>query len=150
MSSESKSININVNRVLFGGLVAGLGMAAVNYIINDILLLEHYSWYSNAPPEGGGMAFLDEPRIHLLIPVVVNILAGVVIATIYAWSRKQLGPGPRAAILVGLFIGLMQISPALYIMAHANFGIGIPLGWMASGVLQSVFGALIAGGLYRE
>ncbi len=137
---------MNWKRIILGGLVAGLVMNVIDVITEMFVLGERYKQLQEAG------VFLKEPRLPFVPIWILGLFAtGVLAAWFYAAVRPRLGPGPRTALLVGLYLGLLAHVP--YNVTHAAWGMQgrfMPLVWMLGGMVQMIVGTLIAGWLYKE
>jgi hypothetical protein len=134
-----------MNRVLLGGLVAGLIINIGETILNVPLAgaaLEEALAARNLPPVGGGaIAFF----------VIMCFLLGILIVWTYAAVRPRLGPGPKTALIVGALAWFMtlawsggsQVAIGIMPLKLTLVGLGWGLGEM---MIASVAGAK----LYRE
>src|SRR5882762_7518524 len=90
-------MKINFGRVLLGGFVAGLLMNVGEWLLNDKVLgsqMKNFFAHHNFPlPEGKAIA----------VAVVMVFVLGIVMILGYAAIRPRFGPGPKTAIIAGLF-----------------------------------------------
>lgn len=138
-------MKINLGRVLLGGLVAGLLMNIGEYLLNDKVLgpqMKEYFAQHNFPTPGGQA---------IAIAVVMVFILGIVMILGYAAIRPRFGPGPKTAIIAGLFawFGVYLFNNVL----AAAFGfvptniLALLLGW---GLVEYLIGALVGAWLYKE
>jgi hypothetical protein len=89
--------NINMGRVVLGGLVAGLVLNIGEVILNDVLLgpyMKEFLARHNFP----------EPSTNFIVVAVsLTFMMGIVLVLGYACIRTRLGAGPKTAIIAGLF-----------------------------------------------
>jgi hypothetical protein len=138
-------MNINIGRVLLGGLVAGVVMNIGEYVLNDRVLgaqMKTYFAQHNFP----------EPGLHAIgIAVVMVFILGIVMILGYAAIRPRFGAGAKTAIIVALFawFGIYFFNNVL----GAAFGfvptniLAILLPW---GLVEYILGALVGAWLYKE
>jgi hypothetical protein len=138
-------MKINFGRVLLGGFVAGVVMNIGEYLLNDKVLgaqMKTYFAQHNFPTPGGKA---------IGIAVVMVFVLGFVMVLGYAAIRPRFGPGPKTAIIAGLFawFGIYFFNNVL----GAAFGfvptdiLPIVLGW---GLVEYLLGALVGACLYKE
>ena len=136
---------ININRVLLGGMVAGFLINIGEFILNAILLRAHIEAdmkRMNLTPPGFGFAALA---------VALTFIFGILAVLIYAMMRSRLGPGPKTALLTALILWfclyaysgtinmlLISVPPKIIIMI---------LAW---GIVEYPVGILAGAWLYRE
>jgi hypothetical protein len=88
---------INFGRVLLGGLVAGLILNIGEYVLNDRVLAKEMA-------ELFRRCGFPKPGVHfIVIAIVITFVLGIVIVLGYAAIRPRFGPGPKTAIIAGLF-----------------------------------------------
>lgn len=104
---------INWRRVILGGLAAGLILSASEYVLHEFVLGERMQ---EAMVDMG----LEDPTgSDMGIFVGMTFLLGILLVWLYAAIRPRFGPGPRAAIVAGLFG---------WVLLHA-FWFGYNLAW---------------------
>jgi hypothetical protein len=138
-------MKINVGRVLLGGVVAGVILYIGEFVLNGIILKKEMAEFFTkcAFPEPG-------PRFFVIAGVITLIL-GIVIVLGYAAIRPRFGPGPKTAIIAGLFAWFGAVVYGNVIA----FGLGmvpinvfaIVLGWE---IVEYLLAALIGAALYKE
>ena len=136
---------MNVNRVVLGGLIAGLVINISETILNVPVLgqqMEDALKGRNLPPVGGGAigGF-----------VVGAFVVGVLLVWLYAAIRPRFGAGPKTAIIAGLVLWLLAyVWPSL--------GLGL-MGFMPMkllvittlwGLAEVILAALAGGAVYKE
>jgi hypothetical protein len=137
--------NINLGKVVLGGLLAGLVLNFGEFLLNDLILSkqlqEFFSRTGLTPP---GSSFLAAA-------VSLTFLMGIVVVLVYALIRPRLGPGPKTAIVAGLLMWF-----AIYVYTGIVNGIAlnvstnlivIALVW---GLVEYVIAALAGAWLYKE
>lgn len=136
---------INVGRVLFGGLAAGVVLNFGEFVLNGVLLAESMKG--------------DFDRLHLPDPgppfiakaVTITFLLGIVLVYLYAAIRPRFGAGVKTAICTGLiawfFVYLYAgyIYEAMGIVSPKPFLIGLV--W---GIIEYPLGAIAGAWLYKE
>ena len=137
---------INTGRVLLGGIVGGIAMMIIGALIHGGMLGDYYLELQNKgiikPMEEAGTEWMHH---------VYLVLTGIPLALLYVFSRKHFGPGPKAALIVGLLVGLIGIAGGGFAMyCFYNVGQAVPF-WTGVDVLvESIVCTLIAGALYKD
>ena len=138
-------MKINFGRVLLGGLVAGLLMAVGEWLLNDKVLgsqMKDYFTQHNFPMPGGKA---------IGIAVVMVFVLGIVMILGYAAIRPRFGPGPKTAIIAGLFAWFG-------VYCYGNI-LGVAFGFVPTNILALVLvwglveylvAALVGAWLYQE
>ncbi len=87
---------INWNRVLLGGLLAGLILNVVDFVLNGVILGDRWDAALTAlgVPQMGGAAAVWF--------VITDFLVGIFTIWLYAAIRPRFGPGPKTAAYAGL------------------------------------------------
>lgn len=136
---------IQWTRVVLGGLLAGVVINVIEYLVNGLVLAQ--SW-SNA------LGALNRPTTFTGTEVVAfniwGFLIGIAAVALYAVIRDHFGPGVRSAIYAGLGIWLVAyLFSAIPSLAMHLFPRALVLYGVAIGLVESV-GATVAGAwLYR-
>ncbi len=137
--------NINVGRVLLGGLVAGVVLNIGEFILNGLLLAkpmeEEFRRFGMSAPSG----------VFIAKAVVLTFLLGIAIVYLYAAIRPRFGPGAKAAICAGLiawffvqvYVGMINGSMGLFSWNLILIGIM----W---GLFEYALGAIAGAWVYKE
>ena len=136
---------INIGGVLKGGVAAGVIMNISEFILN-------------VPVAGTQME--AELASHNLPPVstaaiatftFVTLLLGIATVWLYAAIRPRLGPGPKTAIVAGLFVwalSYLYASVFFYMLGTQSLGL-VVLGVVWSGV-EMIIASSVGAYLYKE
>jgi hypothetical protein len=137
--------NINMGRVVLGGLLAGLLLNIGEFLLNEKVLgaqMKAFMAQHNFPDPGGNF---------IIVAVVLTFLLGIVIVLGYACIRSRLGPGVKTAIIAGLFAWL-----GIYVYCGIINGLlfGIPLNTailiIVWGLVEYSIAAVAGAWLYTE
>ncbi len=137
---------MNYARILLGGLAGGVAFNIVAIAINLGCLMKRYAILQST-----GVLRLA-PR-GMFMPGWLLMLFAVSIGCVwlYAAVRPRLGAGPKTALTIGLFAGLLCAVPLNYsTFAWGYTGGFLALGWTAEIVLGCLAATLVGGWLYRE
>jgi hypothetical protein len=136
---------INFGRVLLGGLVAGAILSVGEWLLNGkVLATQMGEFFKRCGFAMPGTSFL-------VVFVIVTLVLGIVLVLGYAAIRPRFGPGPKTAIIAGLFawFGVVVygniIATALG-MVPTNM-LAIVLGWE---LVEYLLAALVGAALYKE
>jgi hypothetical protein len=139
---------LNRGRVWLGGIAGGVVWTIWSFLINAFVI-------KNARYEAAQNAglFLKTPRYPFFAAqwIVILFILAFIVAHLYAWTRQTLGPGPRAALRVGFWVGLIAAFPLNF--AEATWFAGdraLPFGWMLEMWIGTILAALVAGSLYKD
>jgi hypothetical protein len=137
---------INAGRVVLGGLLAGLVINLIDFVVNVPILGARWSQYSRA-------LGVDESKVgtgSALGWIASDFIFAILLVWLYAAIRPRFGPGPRTAVLA---------SVVVWFISHVAYYAFVFMGlYPMDMILCSALGALIAclaGGqlgcwLYRE
>ena len=138
--------SMNRNRVILGGLLAGVIINASEFLINGLILRQDWADVmtklgKSAEPSGTMLATFN----------IIGFLTGILIVWLYAAIRSRFGAGPKAALLVALTIWLVgYVFPAV---GQAGLGI-LPAQLMATGtglgLIEVILAALAGASIYKE
>jgi hypothetical protein len=137
--------NINLGRVVLGGIVAGVVVNAVEFVLNGVLLAKQW-------PDI--MASINRPVLGVHEIIHFNILGfamGLVAVWTYAAIRPRFGAGPRTALYAALltwvtgyvFVDLTPTIIGVYPMSVTAMLIGV-------GLAEIVVATLVGAWLYKE
>lgn len=99
--SVSSAGNINIARVILGGLVAGLVMNTSEFLLNAVVLasqIEAAMAAINQPTPGGG---------QIMKLVGLTFFVGLATVWLYAAVRPRFGSGWKTALIAGLAVWLL-------------------------------------------
>ena len=136
---------INFGRVLLGGLVAGAILNAGEWVLNGYVLhkeMDDFFKRCGFPQPG--------PKF-LAIAVAITFVLGIVIVLGYAAIRPRFGPGPKTAIIAGLFawfgvVVYQNVIASGLGMVPINLVVMV-IGWE---IVEYCLAALIGAALYKE
>jgi len=134
---------INLNRVLLGGIIGGIALDLIGFLVHGVLLGSNYMYFQKTG------AILAEPRL-MPVQVLLTVLSGIPLAFLYAYSRKHLGAGPKCAIIIGVLVGLMSASFTMALYSYYNVGRMIPMMTFVNNFVGYIVATLIAGALYKD
>ena len=136
---------INYGKVVTGGLVAGLVMNVLDFLLNNFLMKSQFDAVNAARN-------IDPAVTAAAIPayIVIDFLFGLLAIFTYAAIRPRFAPGPNTAIIAGAILGVAGSLVAGFFSAGGFFPWSV---WtMASAIsLVNCCVATVAGAaLYRE
>ena len=137
--------NINMGRVVLGGLVAGVVLNIGEFLLNAVVLADQMKAFNaqhNFPEPGTNF---------IIVAVVLTFVLGIVLVLGYACIRPRFGPGVKTAIIASLFAWF-----ALYFYMGIFFAMlfGIPTGTcimtMVWGLVEYAIATIAGAWLYKE
>lgn len=136
---------INFTRVILGGLLTGFIINFAEFLLNEVIFVKQME-------EMTRRLNIERPGVTFITAaVVMTFLMGVVIVLVYALIRTRLGPGPKTAVIAGLF-GWFCVYFYAGVLNGTLFGVppylmAIGLAW---GLAEYVLGTLAGAWLYKE
>lgn len=141
---------INTKKVITGGLVAGLVMNILDFIINGYILGPRMVVEANAFKPGLGDQMMAMDTNTMIGYVIMDFVIGLLLAYVYAAMRPRFGPGAKTAIIGALILWIFgSIISSNYLM----IGLMSKGLWLTFGLVYLVcliIASLIAGALYSE
>jgi hypothetical protein len=131
---------INLQKVIVGGLIAGVVLNVIDYVVFNILLKDQMA---------AAMAALNRPPIsggQIGWFVFLDFVAGVFLVWLYAAVRPRFGAGPATATKAGVaawFVGNLLVTGFMWPMAiwpHSVMVVTTLIG-LAEWSLATVIGA---------
>ena len=138
--------NVNRNRVILGGLLAGVIIDASEALINGVVLRQDWA---------DVMSKLGlSPNLTATMLATFNIMGfitGILLVWLYAAIRSRYGAGPKTALMVALTIWV--IGYALPAIGQVGLGL-LPAQLVATGaglgLIEVILAALAGASVYKE
>ena len=139
---------INTQKVIVGGVAAGVVVGAVDYVLNGILLAEQNEAALNAlNPD---LAANLEGGASIAFGVVAVLLFGIIMSWTYAAMRPRFGAGAKTAVLAAIQLWCL----ITLIFGGMAFGGMFTWSYVAMGsvimAVELLIGTNVAGYLYSE
>lgn len=117
------AVNMNRQKVLIGGLAAGVVLNIIDYISNGVILADRMRADANAfkPGFGDQMAAMSGGQIASY--VFFDFIVGLLLVWTYAAIRPRFGPGAKTAMYVALLFFV--------------FGMILTFGYKETGMMSS-------------
>ena len=136
---------INTGRMIGGGLLAGLIINVVEFIMNMFVIAgdwkEVYASMGLAEPGGAAIGGY----------VVLAFILGLLIAWVYAAIRPRFGAGPGTAFKAGVAVWVGAcFFPGVGWALMGGLPINLVIITLAYAFVEVVLGALAAGAVYHE
>ncbi len=137
--------NINLSRVLLGGLCAGFVIVIGELILNGVILGTQFS----AQREKLGLG--DPTFSELSIGVILTLFYGVILIWIYAAIRPRFGAGPKTAFIAAItFWTIAYVLFLLTLWASSLVSLNFAVFSILWGLLEAPAAAFLGASLYRE
>jgi hypothetical protein len=135
---------MNAKRIVLGGVAAGLVMCILDGVTNGLIF---------GPSWEAAYTALGLPAQNPLIPVFwlsFDVVAGILIAWLYAAMRPRFGARQRTAVYAALVEWLiLHMTMYSHLVDHV-FPASVVLGTSACELVSAILGGLLAGRLYQE
>jgi len=129
--------NINLGRVILGGIVAGIVINVFEGILNGVVLANQWATVMTGLGKSGTMSIKQIIAFN-----VWGFATGILMVGVYAAIRPRLGAGPKTAVCAGLVIwaATYALGGAAPVFLHL-----IPVGLMATTLAVGLVETMVAG-----
>jgi hypothetical protein len=139
---------INTQKVVVGGIVAGVVMNVIDFISNMFILGARMKAESDAFKPGMADQMMQGPAI--VTNVVMNLILGIALVWTYAAIRPRFGPGLKTATYVAV---LFWILAGIFYSGYLHMGMMSAGLWWAFafvGLVNFLVSAWAGAKLYSE
>jgi hypothetical protein len=137
---------INVGRVILGGLVAGLVINVVEYVLNMYVIADQVRAAMqkiNLPA--------DFSTNQIAGFVVMGFVIGIVVVWLYAAMRPRFGAGPKTAMTAGVAAwALGNLLPNVGFGIMGLYETNLLVIGTCVGLVEMAIAGLVGGALYKE
>ena len=137
---------INLQRVFLGGLLAGVVLNVVDFLLYGVVLKDDYAAAMRALGKSGEMT-----TNIILWFVFLDFLFGIFLVWLYAAIRPRYGAGAKTAVWAGL--AMWVLFGLLHALSEAPMGIFPQRLWVIGTLVALVeypLAALVGGWAYKE
>jgi len=138
-------ININISRLITGGVIGGVAMLAIMFFVHAMLLHEEYLLL-----EEWGTMRSDHNLQGELFHHMSVIFSGIPLSFLYVLVRDKVGAGPGTAVKVGILAWMICLPGFFMLYAFYNAGTLVPVATAAGSLAASIVGTVIAGSIYKD
>lgn len=139
---------INMGRVIGGGLLAGLVMNISEAALHGGMLAQDgLDLYKSM-----GWELRAEP-MHLVSVIAITFVVGITSVWLYAAIRPRYGAGPRTAVCAGLAVWVLaHLWSGVYLFGAFPGMVPAKLTWLPViwGLVEAPLGTLAGAWLYKE
>jgi hypothetical protein len=135
---------VNWGRVLLGGIVAGIIMDAIEYVLHTYVIAEQ---------EGVAMKALGVQLMNGAIPIFLGlgIVTGIVTIWLYAAARPRYGAGAKTAVMIAIAVWIIGYAiPDFGIAGQGLFSMRLMCMEAALGLVEAIIATLAGAALYEE
>jgi hypothetical protein len=135
--------SIGLKGVFVGGLVAGLILNVVDYVLYGVVLAKDFA---------DALQALGRPPADNLVPlfILLDFVYGILLVYLYAAIRPRYGPGPKTAVWAGVI--MWMLTGLLHAVGEAPLGL-LPLRLYLLGTIVSLVAlplAAVAGARFYQ
>ena len=139
---------INTQKVLIGGIAAGVVMNIIDYISNAFILGARMKAESDAFKPGMSDAMMT-PSV-MVSYIVMDFALGILLVWTYAAIRPRFGPGFRTAVYAAL---LFWVLAGIFLSGYLHMGMmstGLWMQFAFFGLVNFVLSAWVGARIYTE
>jgi hypothetical protein len=137
---------INNGKVIVGGLVAGVVLNAIDFVVNGLMLAAQWEAATVARGVDPG-AIANSSMVGW---ITSDFVMGLAIVWLYAAIRPRFGPGPSTAACAGLVAWAISHVAYFSLAFTGMYPTGVVV-WSTLGALVSYLaGAYVGGHIYTE
>ena len=136
---------INLGRVIMGGIVAGIIIDIVEYVLNAIVLANRWNAIVSAHN-------LAQFSMHAIMAFnIIGLVTGIAAVWTYAAIRPRFGEGPATAFIAALLIWVVA-----YLLSDASnaviglYPVSMTVTLACVGLVEIVVATLAGAYLYKE
>jgi hypothetical protein len=137
---------INIGRVFLGGIVAGIVVNILGYLVDGVIL---------APQWSGAMKVLGKAEFSTNQIIAFNVIGlayGIFAVWLYAAIRPRYGAGPKTALCAGLavWVASVLLPNAAFMGVTGLFPSDLTTISTLAGIVEWAAAALAGAALYTE
>jgi hypothetical protein len=136
---------INLGRVLLGGIVAGIIIDIIEFVLNAIVLADRWTAINaahNLPP------FTTNA---IIVFNIIGLVTGIAAVWAYAAIRPRFGEGPATAIIAALLIWVVgYLLPDAGNAVIGLFPMSLAVILVGVGLVEIVIATLAGAFIYKE
>jgi hypothetical protein len=139
---------INTQKVVVGGIVAGVVMIVIDFISNMFILGARMKAESDAFKPGMADQMMQGPAV--ITNIVMNLILGIALVWTYAAIRPRFGPGLKTAAYVAV---LFWILAGIFYSGYMHMGMmsaGLWWSFAFVGLVNFLLSAWAGAKLYSE
>ena len=139
---------INTQKVLIGGIAAGVVMNVIDFISNKFILGARMTTESEAFKPGMSAAMMTTSV--MISYVVMDLALGILLVWTYAAIRPRFGPGLKTAVYVAVLFWLLA---GIFLSGYMHMGMmssGLWWSFAFIGLVNFLLSAWVGARLYSE
>jgi hypothetical protein len=139
---------INTQKVITGGVAAGVVLAGLDFLVNGVLLAEQ----NRAAMEAINPALLEnmEGTAAIVGYIAIDIVMGLLLVWTYAAMRPRFGAGPKTAAIAGAQVWFVAILMYTFMTMAGMFTWGYFILGAVVAFVMFVVATVVGAMLYGE
>lgn len=139
---------INTGKVVVGGLIAGVVLNVVDFVVNMYVLGAQAAAEMNAYKAGS--ADMMMAGNNKIIYPVLDLVLGIALIWAYAAMRPRFGPGPRTAVYAALLFWVVSLISYYGYLSTGMMSAGLWWEFSIAGLVNLIIAGCAGAALYKE
>jgi len=137
----------NMARVVLGGILAGLVLNILGFLVDGVLLAPQWNAAMSALGRSGEITVNQIVGFNIL-----GFCYGIAVVWLYAAIRPRYGTGPKTAITAGLalWVGGILLPNVGFMSVNGLFPTNLTIMTTLGGLVECVAAALAGAAVYKE
>ena len=137
----------NMARVVLGGILAGLVLNILGFLVDGVLLAPQWNAAMSALGRSGEITVNQIVGFNIL-----GFCYGIAVVWLYAAIRPRYGSGPKTAITAGLalWVGGVLLPNVGFMSVNGLFPVNLTIMTTLGGIVECVAAALAGAAVYKE
>ena len=137
----------NMGRIILGGIVAGIVLDILGYIVDGILLAPQWTAGLTALGKSGELTMNQIVSLNIL-----GLANGIFAIWLYAAIRPRYGAGPKAAVSAGLalWVAGVLLPNSAFMGVNGLFATNLTILTTAAAIVECVVAAVAGAAVYKE
>jgi len=144
------AVNINRQRLVLGGLAAGLVLNIIDFLSNGVIFSARMQADANAFKAGLGDQMAAMGGGQIAVYVFFDFIIGFLLVWTYAAIRPRFGPGPRTAVYAGLVFFVVGLITTYGYKEMGLMSSGLWWSYTALWFINLVISAVVGAAVYKE
>jgi hypothetical protein len=137
---------INTGKVIVGGLVAGVVLNVIDFVVNGLVL--GAQWTAATVERNVDPAAIETSS--MIGWITSDLLMGLAIVWLYAAIRPRFGPGPGTAVCVGLVVWAISHIAYFSLAFTGMYPTGVVMISTLGALISYLAGAYVGCRMYTE
>ena len=144
------AVNINRQKLVLGGLAAGLVLNIIDFLSNGVIFSARMQADANAFKAGLGDQMAAMGGGQIAIYVFFDFIIGFLLVWTYAAIRPRFGPGPRTAVYAGLVFFVIGLITTYGYKTIGVMSSGLWWSYTALWFINLLLAAVVGAAVYKE